>query len=148
MALPTGIPHSRRKPGSIHPATEPLRSGSRLSPGMRVFFIFRGKNVRRMTQGSLLPGEDPGGDIGWADGPLKGKIATGFRRLWAKEAAGYRAGDARLGESERILAAGQRRTAGDRERRVPVKIADRHRADLRAEIVDAVEAADRDVVGA
>src|SRR6266700_2660743 len=37
MALPTKKPHSRRKPGSIYPATEPLKHGSRLSPGMRFF---------------------------------------------------------------------------------------------------------------
>src|SRR6266851_3493067 len=38
MALPTENPHSRRKPGSTYPATEPLKSGSRLSPGMRIFW--------------------------------------------------------------------------------------------------------------
>src|SRR6266568_1254759 len=38
MALPTENPHSRRKPGSTYPATEPLKSGSRLSPGMRSFW--------------------------------------------------------------------------------------------------------------
>src|SRR6266699_2235219 len=37
MVLPTEKPHSRRKPGSTYPATEPLKNGSRLSPGMRFF---------------------------------------------------------------------------------------------------------------
>src|SRR5216683_1456146 len=32
-------PHSRRKPGSTYQATEPLKGGSRLSPGMRFFGI-------------------------------------------------------------------------------------------------------------
>src|SRR6266436_6603059 len=49
MALPTENPHSRRKPGSTYPATEPLKSGSRLSPGMRVFrkMFLRGRATQR-----------------------------------------------------------------------------------------------------
>ncbi|MGE5269493.1 MAG: ArnT family glycosyltransferase, partial [Thiohalocapsa sp.] len=34
------LPHSRREPGSTHPASDPLQNGSRLSPGMR--FLDRG----------------------------------------------------------------------------------------------------------
>ncbi len=50
MALATENPHSRRKPGSTYPATEPLKNGSRLSPGMRIFEIFRRSRTRHSAE--------------------------------------------------------------------------------------------------
>src|SRR6266478_775704 len=50
MALPTETPHSRRKPGSTYPVKELLKSGSRLSPGMRSFWnVPPGQNVSHST---------------------------------------------------------------------------------------------------
>src|SRR6266567_7892917 len=59
MALPTENPHSRRKPGSIYSATEPLTSGSRLSPEMRIFFGIMFQNVPHSRNDSATSSSGP-----------------------------------------------------------------------------------------
>src|SRR5712691_9788536 len=91
---------------------------------------------------ALFAGEDTGSEIGRADGLAESEIPPGLRRIRAEKGAVDRAGDTRLRNAERVfVATGQWRAAADRERRVPVEIADRHRTDLGAEIVGAVEPA-------
>src|SRR5712691_12958350 len=98
----------------------------------------------------VLAGEDPGGDIGRAEGRVDGKIAAGFHRFRAIEAAVDRAGNARLCDVERVIGAVQRQFdgGGPCAETFPVEIADRQRAGLRAEIVGPVKAAGRDITGA
>src|SRR5712691_8629057 len=62
MALPPEDPHSRRKPGSIYSATEPLTSGSRLSPEMRIFFGIMFQTVPHSRNDSAISSSGPCGD--------------------------------------------------------------------------------------
>src|SRR5712691_4508032 len=98
----------------------------------------------------VLAGEDPGGDIGRAEGRVDGKIAAGFHRFRAIEAAVDRAGNARLCDVESVIGAVQRQFdgGGPCAETFPVEIADRQRAGLRAEIVGPVKAAGRGITGA